>query len=68
LNFQIAAPLKADAEAWRHLAAVAAGACVAARAELDRSLPAVSPYFPKEEARRVSSACTGSFAAGAAIP
>jgi hypothetical protein len=64
LNFQIPAPLHADAEAWRHLAAVAGGSCVASRAYLERSLEAVSPYFPKAEARAVVAACPATSTAG----
>ena len=57
LNFSIAHPLQADAEAWRHLAAVASGSCVTARQNLERSLASVSPYFPKEEARNTAASC-----------
>jgi tetratricopeptide (TPR) repeat protein len=57
LNFSIASALRPDAEAWRHLAAVASGACAAARQNLERSLRSVSPYFPKDEARAVAGAC-----------
>jgi tetratricopeptide (TPR) repeat protein len=62
LNFEIAQSLRADAQAWRHLAAVSGGACVASREALNRSLPAVSPYFPKDEARQAETACTTSAA------
>jgi tetratricopeptide (TPR) repeat protein len=57
LNFSIPESLRPDAEAWRHLAAVAAGACGPERRSLERSLTAVSPYFPKNEARAAASAC-----------
>jgi tetratricopeptide (TPR) repeat protein len=57
LNFSIAQSLRPDAEAWRHLAAVASGACGAERRSLERSLGAVSPYFPRDEARALASAC-----------
>jgi tetratricopeptide (TPR) repeat protein len=57
LNFSIAESLRPDAEAWRHLAAVASGACGAERQPLERSLAAVSPYFPKDEARALATAC-----------
>jgi tetratricopeptide (TPR) repeat protein len=57
LNFEIAAPLRADAAAWRRLAAVVSGACEASRTALGQALPAVSPYFPKDEARAAMAAC-----------
>jgi tetratricopeptide (TPR) repeat protein len=62
LNFEIAAPLRADAGAWRRLAAVASGACEASRAALERALPAVSPYFPRDEARSALAACASAAA------
>ena len=58
LNFEIPQTLRADAQAWRHMAAVASGSCESAREFLDRTLPGVSPYFPREEARRLATACT----------
>ena len=64
LNFEIQAPLRADAEAWRHLAAVARGSCRASREYLERSLSAVSPYFPVGEARTLLAACTAAQTAG----
>jgi tetratricopeptide (TPR) repeat protein len=57
LNFSITDSLRPDAEAWRHLAAVASGSCATARQNLERSLVAVGPYFPKDEARNIASAC-----------
>ena len=60
LNFAIAPALRADASAWRHLAAVASGFCGASREYLERSLPAVSPFFPKDEARAVAARCPAS--------
>ena len=57
LNFEIPASLRPDAVAWRHLAAVAAGSCEASRQNLERSLTATSPFFPKDEARKISAAC-----------
>jgi tetratricopeptide (TPR) repeat protein len=57
LNFDIPKELKGDAIAWRHMAAVAAGACTASRATLEESLGAVSPYFPKDEARSLAGSC-----------
>ena len=60
LNFEIPASLRGDAVAWRHLAAVAGGACDASRQFLERSLGAASPYFPKDEARHMAQACAAS--------
>jgi tetratricopeptide (TPR) repeat protein len=57
LNFAIAPALRPDASAWRHLSAVASGFCGASRAYLERSLPAVSPFFPIDEARAVAAGC-----------
>ena len=57
LNFDVPAPLRADAAAWRFLAAVAGGSCQASRAALERALPSVSPYLPKSEARQAMAAC-----------
>ncbi|MGO9260369.1 MAG: tetratricopeptide repeat protein [Bryobacteraceae bacterium] len=64
LNFEIPAVLHADAQAWRHLAAVAGGSCAASREYLERSLEAVSPYFPKAEARALAASCPAMNAAG----
>jgi tetratricopeptide (TPR) repeat protein len=58
LNFEIAASMRADAGAWRRLAAVVAGSCEASRAALEQALPTVSPYFPKDEARRAITSCS----------
>jgi tetratricopeptide (TPR) repeat protein len=58
LNFDIPAPLRADASAWRRLAAVVSGSCEASRGALEQALPTVSPYFPKDEARAALAACT----------
>jgi len=57
LNFEIPATLRPDAVAWRHLAAVAAGSCEASRQNLERTLAATSPFFPKDEARKKMSGC-----------
>jgi len=57
LNFEITGQMRADAEAWRHLAAVAGGSCGVSRQYLERALPAVSPYFPKDEARAALATC-----------
>jgi tetratricopeptide (TPR) repeat protein len=59
LNFEIAAPMRADAAAWRRLAAVVSGACEASRSALEQALPKVSPYFPKDEARAAMAGCRG---------
>jgi tetratricopeptide (TPR) repeat protein len=57
LNFEIPSGMRPDAVAWRQLAAVAGGACTASREYLERSLPAVTPYFPIEEARSLAAGC-----------
>jgi tetratricopeptide (TPR) repeat protein len=57
LNFSIGESMRPDAEAWRHLAAVASGTCGSERLNLERSLAAASPYFPKDEARSAAAAC-----------
>ena len=58
LNFEMTPALIPDARAWRHLAAVAGGSCGTARQSLDLALPNVSPFFPRDEARTLASACT----------
>jgi hypothetical protein len=40
------------------MAAVAAGSCGPARADLESALPATTPFFPREEARKLISACS----------
>jgi tetratricopeptide (TPR) repeat protein len=57
LNFGIAPDLVPDTEAWRHMAAVAQGACGASRQMLEDSLTHVSALFPKAEARSLAAAC-----------
>ncbi len=57
LNFEMKGALRPDARAWRHLAAVAGGSCGSARQSLNLALPAVSPFFPQDEARSLASAC-----------
>ena len=57
LNFEIPGTMRADASAWRRLAAVASGSCAAGRSDLEQALPAVSPYFPRQEARQALAAC-----------
>jgi len=59
LNFEMTGALRPDARAWRHLAAVAAGSCGAARQSLDLALASVSPFFPQAEARSLASSCGG---------
>jgi len=63
LNFEIPAQLRPDAVAWRHLAAVASGSCEASRQNLERSLAATSPFFPKDEARKLITTCPTATAA-----
>ena len=57
LNFTIPAGLRADAVAWRHLSAVAAGNCDTSRDLLARDLSSVTPFFPKSDAASAMSAC-----------
>jgi single-strand DNA-binding protein len=57
LNLDIPEALRPDASAWRHLSAVAAGFCAASREHLERSLAAVSPFFPKDEAKTLAAGC-----------
>ena len=59
LNFDVAPALRADAIAWRHLAAVAQGGCQSSRESLGRSLASVSPFFPLQEAQAAAAACSG---------
>jgi len=66
LNFTIPTALRADAQAWRHLAAVANGACGSSRNYLEQSLATVSPYFPQAEARATAASCSSASARGAA--
>ncbi len=63
LNFAIAPDLLHDAQAWRHMAALARGACGESRILLEDLLGQCSPYFPKVEARALASACPLSLAA-----
>jgi tetratricopeptide (TPR) repeat protein len=66
LNFDVPAALRADAAAWRHLAAVASGAC-GSRGNLDRAMIPASPYFPRDEARTAMNSCPATVtSAGAA--
>jgi len=62
LSFEMTDALRPDARAWRHLAAVAGGACGTARDSLSGALAGVSPYFPQDEARAAASACVTSAA------
>jgi tetratricopeptide (TPR) repeat protein len=63
LNLEIGSTLRADAQAWRHLAAVAAGTCGSEKDALESAMPSVSPYFPRDEARRAMAACAASASA-----
>ena len=58
LNFVMTDALLPDARAWRHLSAVAAGSCGTARQSLSAALNAVSPFFPRDEARSLADACS----------
>jgi len=57
LNLEVPAALRPDTSAWRHLSAVADGFCAASREYLERSLPTVSPFFPKDEAKALAARC-----------
>jgi hypothetical protein len=59
LNTETKSGMRADAVAWRHMAAAASGACGSSKQLLVNSLPAVSPYFPKAEAEAVIASCPG---------
>src|SRR5664280_941574 len=54
LNFEMTGTLRPDARAWRQLAAVAGGSCGLARQSLNLALAAVSPFFPRDEARSLA--------------
>jgi tetratricopeptide (TPR) repeat protein len=56
LNFE-SGPARQDAVAWRHMAAVAAGACGPSASLLEQSLGAASSYFPKDEAEALLKRC-----------
>jgi tetratricopeptide (TPR) repeat protein len=60
LNFAIPAELRADAVAWRRMAAVAGGSCAGGRHYLEEALPQASPWFPADEARTLMAACQSS--------
>jgi tetratricopeptide (TPR) repeat protein len=57
LNLGPRDPERADVAAWRHLAAVAGGACEASAAHLGHALAGVSGFFPRAEAEARLSAC-----------
>lgn len=57
LNARPEPALRADIAAWRHLSAVAGGACESSAAELGRALSDVSGLFPREEAQARLAAC-----------
>jgi tetratricopeptide (TPR) repeat protein len=63
LNFEVPDSLRPDVRGWRQMAAAAAGSCASAKELVDHALAAVSPYFPKNEARQVAAACTASSSA-----
>jgi tetratricopeptide (TPR) repeat protein len=63
LNFEIAPAMRADAVAWRRLAAVASGSCEVGRKYLEEAMPTASPFFPRDEARATMAACSSSTAA-----
>lgn len=65
LNFNIQPSLRADAAAWRYLAAVAGGSCEASRNSLAHALAAASPFFPRQEAGAAMAACPASITAAA---
>jgi hypothetical protein len=68
LNFNIQPSLRADAAAWRFLAAVAGGSCQASRTSLMHALAAVSPFFPRQEASAAMAACPATVTAAAPNP
>jgi hypothetical protein len=68
LNFDISAASRADAVAWRRLAAVASGSCEVGRKYLEESLAAASPYFPRDEARKAIEGCTATRTAAREMP
>jgi Tfp pilus assembly protein PilF len=63
LNFEIAPAMRADAVAWRRLAAVAGGSCEVGRKYLEEAMPAASPFFPRDEARATMTACSSTASA-----
>jgi tetratricopeptide (TPR) repeat protein len=68
LNFEISTASRADAVAWRRLAAVASGSCETGRKYLAESLATASPYFPRDEARKAIEACTATRTAARELP
>ena len=57
LNADPGPELRADAAAWRQLAAVAGGSCQRADDDLRVALAAASGFFPRAEAEKVLAAC-----------
>jgi hypothetical protein len=57
LSADVSTDWRADARAWRFLAAVAGGACGASRENLSRAEGSASPYFPKQLADAALAAC-----------
>ena len=56
LNFEIEPATRADAVAWRRLAAVAGGSCEVGKKYLEEAMPAASPSS-REEARATMASC-----------
>ena len=56
LNFD-SGPSTQDATAWRHMAAVAAGACGPSAGLLEQAMPNTSSLFPKDEAEGLLKQC-----------
>jgi Tfp pilus assembly protein PilF len=57
MNSDVPSDWRADARAWRLLAAVAGGSCGASRESLSRAEGSASPYFPKQQADSAMAAC-----------
>jgi tetratricopeptide (TPR) repeat protein len=57
MNSDVPGDWRADARAWRLLAAVAGGSCGASRQNLSRAEGSASPYFPKQQADSAMAAC-----------
>jgi tetratricopeptide (TPR) repeat protein len=67
LNAGLPHALLPDAAAWRALAAVRTGACETSREKVESTLPAVSPLFPKAEARAAIATCGRSTSRGGEV-
>ena len=57
LNQDPGADLRADATAWRYMAAVAGGACEASGRKLEAALREASGFFPRREAEKLLEGC-----------